>query len=346
MDVRSQIRFDPPESCLRLALVSQIGNSPLGCRGLDEKEVFGLPVEWKADLGRLLPEGRVRLDEPMAKHTTFRIGGQADALVMPGSTEELGRVLAFAREHKIPFLIVGRGSNLLVRDGGIRGIVIKIAEGMDNVQTNGVRMVAEAGVSLSALAKKCAALSLAGFEFAAGIPGSLGGALAMNAGAYGGEMKDVVEWVESMDADGMTRRRSNSEMLFSYRHSILQGTGEIALKAGLLLSAGDGEQIEVRMKELNDRRQANQPLTLPSAGSVFKRPEGHYTGPMIQDCGLKGCRVGGAEVSTLHANFIVNTGGATATDVLALIEKVRETVYARYGVWLEPEVRVVGEDVK
>lgn len=303
-----------------------------------------MSVDWKDELSHLLP--RVRLDEPMAKHTTFRIGGPADAMVSPGSAEELGRVLAFARAQKVPFIIIGRGSNLLVRDGGIRGIVVRIAEGMDNVQTDGPRIFAEAGISLSVLAKKAASLSLAGLEFAAGIPGSLGGALAMNAGAYGGEMKDVVEWVESMDAAGEVRRRSNAEMAFSYRHSVLQETGEIALRAGLLLAAGDRKEIEARMKELNDRRQANQPLTLPSAGSVFKRPEGHYTGPMIQECGLKGCRVGGAEVSTLHANFIVNTGGATAADVLTLIERVRETVHGRYGVWLEPEVRVIGEDVK
>lgn len=301
--------------------------------------------DWRDRLAALLPPGRVSTDEPMAKHTTFRIGGPADALVTPHNNDELKRVIRFAAEEGLPVMVIGRGSNLLVRDGGIRGMVIKMSGGFDEVKAEGSRLTAGAGVQLVTLARKAAALELTGLEFASGIPGSLGGALVMNAGAYDGEMKDVVEWVDVMDSGGRVKQLTAGEMGFSYRHSGLQETGDVALRAGLVLKPGEPQAIEARMKELAERRQTKQPLTLPSAGSVFRRPPGHYAGPLIEESGLKGTRVGGAEVSTLHANFIVNAGGATAADVLGLIEHVRQTVHARSGVWLEPEVRVVGEDV-
>lgn len=301
--------------------------------------------DWRDRLAALLPPGRVSTDEPMAKHTTFRIGGPADALVTPHNNDELKRVIRFAAEEGLPAMVIGRGSNLLVRDGGIRGMVIKMSGGFVEVKAEGSRLTAGAGVQLVTLARKAAALELTGLEFASGIPGSLGGALVMNAGAYDGEMKDVVEWVDVMDSGGRVKQLTAGEMGFSYRHSGLQETGDVALRAGLVLKPGEPQAIEARMKELAERRQTKQPLTLPSAGSVFRRPPGHYAGPLIEESGLKGTRVGGAEVSTLHANFIVNAGGATAADVLGLIEHVRQTVHARSGVWLEPEVRVVGEDV-
>lgn len=303
-----------------------------------------MPSSWVVDLQSILPLGRIQLGEPMSRHTTFHIGGPADAFVTPHGLDELRQVLAFAQGRSIPLTVIGRGSNLLVRDGGVRGIVVQIAEGLDRAEIEGSEIEAEAGISLSALARKAAANGLSGLEFAAGIPGSLGGALAMNAGAYGGEMKDVVTWVDVLDSAGELRRHTCEEMGFSYRHSILQDTGGLAVRARMRLAFGDRASIEARMRELNEQRQSKQPLSLPSAGSVFKRPPGHYAGPLIESSGLKGTRVGGAEVSTLHANFIVNIGGATASDVLALIERVRRTVHEHSGVWLEPEIRVVGED--
>lgn len=291
-----------------------------------------------------VPTGQIRLNEDMSLHTTFRLGGPADVFVCPASINELSAVLKYVAKHALPLLIIGRGSNLIVRDGGIRGVVIKLAEGFENVTIAGTSITAEAGVALAALAKRAATASLAGFEFAAGIPGSLGGALVMNAGAYGGEMCQVVDWVDCMDRDGNVRRRSNAEMEYSYRHSVLLDTDEIAVRARLNLHSGVREDIEAKIRELNAQRASKQPLTLPSAGSVFKRPPGNYAGPLIESAGLKGFRIGGAMVSELHANFIVNVGGATASDVLAVMEHVQQTVLQQHGIKMEPEVRVVGED--
>ncbi len=300
--------------------------------------------EYLQGLRDCVPAGQVRLNEDMALHTTFRLGGPADVFVCPTSADELSAVLKYLAKQPIPLLIIGRGSNLIVRDGGIRGVVVKLGEGFDHVTIEGTYITAEAGVALAALSWKAAEASLAGFEFAAGIPGSLGGALVMNAGAYGGEMCQVVDWVDCMDRGGNVRRRSNAEMEYAYRHSILHDTDEIAIGAGLNLRAGVREEIETQIKELNARRASKQPLNWPSAGSVFKRPPGNYAGPLIESAGLKGFRIGGAMVSELHANFIVNVGGATAADVLAVIEHVQQTVLAQHGIKMEPEVRVVGED--
>ena len=308
--------------------------------------------EFLQGLRECVPAEQVRLNEDMSLHTSFRLGGPADVFVCPTSAAELSAVLKFVAQHPIqhpaqhpiPLLIIGRGSNLIVRDGGIRGVVVKLGDGFDKVTIEGTYVTAEAGVALAALSWKAAAAALAGFEFAAGIPGSLGGALVMNAGAYGGEMSQVVDWVDCMDRSGNVRRRSNAEMEYAYRHSILHDTDEIAVGAGLNLHAGVREEIETKIKELNAQRACKQPLTLPSAGSVFKRPPGNYAGPLIESAGLKGFRIGGAEVSELHANFIVNVGGATAADVLGVIEHVQQTVLAQHGIRMEPEIRVVGED--
>ena len=312
-------------------------------RGMRVPEGSEAP-EYLQGLRDCVPAGQVRLNEDMALHTTFRLGGPADVFVCPTSAAELSAVLKYVAKHPIPLLIIGRGSNLIVRDGGIRGVVVKLGEGFDKATIEGTYVTAEAGVALAALAKKAALAALAGFEFAAGIPGSLGGALVMNAGAYGGEMCQVVDWVDCMDRDGNVRRRSNAEMEYAYRHSILHDTDEIAIGAGLNLHAGVREEIEAKIRELNAQRASKQPLTLPSAGSVFKRPPGNYAGPLIESAGLKGFRIGGAMVSELHANFIVNVGGATAADVLGVIAHVQQTVLAQHGIKMEPEVRVVGED--
>lgn len=285
----------------------------------------------------------VHLHEPMSRHTTFDIGGPADALVVPRTIEELQQVVQFCGEHELPIFVMGNGSNLLVRDRGIRAVVIKVAGAMSTVTLTEEGMEAEAGISLAALARAAVDASLGGLEFAAGIPGTLGGAVLMNAGAYGGEMKDVIARVWAMDYAGQLHEFQAEELNFGYRHSALQGKELIVVKAALRLQPQDPDTSQAIIADLAARRRAKQPLHLPSAGSTFKRPPGHYAGALIQDAGLKGKRIGGAEVSTLHAGFVVNVGGATAADVEQLIYHVQETVHEKFGVRLEPEVRIVGE---
>ncbi|NPV89332.1 MAG: UDP-N-acetylmuramate dehydrogenase [Firmicutes bacterium] len=296
-------------------------------------------------LGELVPAERIKYNEPMSRHTTFAIGGPADALVTPGSEEELARLIIFAREHRLPLLVIGLGSNLLVKDGGVRGLVVKIDRGLGQVEFRSDRMRAGAGIPLAELSKMAAGESLSGLEFAVGIPGSLGGALVMNAGAYGGEMKDVVESVRAIDQQGEVLELDAGQLDYGYRHSSLQGSGLVVVSADLKLKAGDPAEIKARMQEYTERRQAVQPLELPSAGSVFRRPPGKYVGPMIEGLGLKGFNVGDAQVSEKHAGFIVNRGQATAGDVLGLIEIIQQVVQEHCGVRLEPEIQVVGEDL-
>jgi len=284
------------------------------------------------------------LSEPMLRHTSFCIGGPADALYVPRDLADLRAVLGAAQQLAVPITIMGAGSNLLVRDGGIRGLVVKIAGTFDQVSLEGTRMTAGAGAQLSTLARRAAEAGLAGLEFASGIPGALGGALSMNAGAYGGEMKDVVRRVRVLRDDGMETTLSAEEMLFGYRQSVLQHQNLVALEAEMELTIGDMAEISAKIEELNRRRREKQPLTLPSAGSVFKRPPGNFAGTLIEQAGLKGCRIGGAEVSTLHAGFIVNVGNATAKDVELLIRHVQQVVQEKSGVSLETEIRILGEE--
>jgi len=284
----------------------------------------------------------VLLDEPMKNHTTFRIGGLADALAMPQNKAEMLRTLQLCRARGVPFFILGNGSNLLVRDGGIRGVVIKTCD-LNAVEINGETVTAEAGMLLSALAAKVGEAELADFEFAAGIPGSLGGAIFMNAGAYGGEMKDVIEEVECVDKDGNLLTLSNGGMKFSYRHSAAESGELIVLSAKLKLRHGNRDEIFAKIRDYNSRRREKQPLEMPSAGSTFKRPIGSYAGRLIMDSGLAGFFVGGAMVSPKHCGFVVNKGGATAADVLDLIEHIRRVVNENYGILLEPEIKVIGE---
>lgn len=284
------------------------------------------------------------IDEPMKRHTSFRIGGPADALAHPQTEEELSLLLERAGALGVPVTVIGNGSNLLVRDKGIRGLVIKLGGALCGFSQDGVTLTFGSGATLAFASRKAAELSLAGLEFASGIPGTIGGAVCMNAGAYGGEMAQVVEAVRVMDAEGKIRSMPREELRFSYRSTAIKGSDYIVLGVKLRLEPGDRKLIEDKMADLNARRCAKQPLEYPSAGSVFKRPPGHFAGTLIEQAGLKGYAVGGAMVSQKHAGFIVNTGGATASDVLELIEAVREKVLKSSGVSLEPEVLVLGEE--
>ena len=282
--------------------------------------------------------------EPMAKHTSFRIGGPADLLAQPADEAELAALLKATSEHAVPVTLIGNGSNLLVRDKGIRGLVIKLGNLFSGVEVCGNTMTFGCGVSLAMASKKAASLSLSGLEFAVGIPGTIGGAVYMNAGAYDGEMAKVVTKVRVMDEQGKTSELAASELDFAYRHTALQNSGHIVTSVTVSLVPGDADAIAAKMADFSQRRISKQPLELPSAGSMFKRPPGYFAGTLIDQTGLKGYTVGGAQVSTKHAGFVVNIGGATASDVLQLISDVQSKVFAAHGVHLEPEVLVLGEE--
>lgn len=283
------------------------------------------------------------LAEPMTKHTSFHIGGPAELMAQPQSEAELQSLLVKAAEAAVPVTLVGNGSNLLVRDKGIRGLVIKLGSMLRDIKVSGNVLTFGSGVSLAQASKKAAELGLSGMEFAVGIPGSIGGAVYMNAGAYDGEMSKVVKSVRVMDAAGEVSELSAGELDFGYRHSALQGSGKIVTSVTVELAAGDKQAIAEKMADFSNRRITKQPLELPSAGSMFKRPPGYFAGTLIDQTGLKGYTVGGAQVSTKHAGFVVNIGGATAADVLQLISDVQAKVFAAHGVHLEPEVLVLGE---
>ena len=284
------------------------------------------------------------LEEPMAKHTSFRIGGPADVLAQPGNEAELAALLKRAADHAVPVTLVGNGSNLLVRDKGIRGLVIKLSNLFSSITVAGNVLTFGSGISLAMASKKAASLSLSGLEFAVGIPGTIGGAVYMNAGAYDGEMAKVVTSVQVMDRQGQSSQLKADELDFSYRHTALQNSGLIVTSVTVSLQPGEAESIKAKMDDFSQRRIAKQPLELPSAGSMFKRPVGYFAGTLIEQTGLKGYTVGGAQVSTKHAGFVVNVGGATAKDVLQLIRDVQDRVLAAQGVQLEPEVLVLGEE--
>lgn len=295
------------------------------------------------ELYRIVGKQNVKLEESMAKHTTFRIGGPAKYFVLPQTVEELSQVLAVCKAEHIPYFILGRGSNLLVSDKGMSQVVIQLEQNMSNFTIEGNRVNALAGVSLGRLGIALRDAGLTGFEFAAGIPGTLGGAITMNAGAYGGEMKDIVESVSLMDGDGNLLQKSCEEMEFAYRHSAVEGTEYVVVGATLVLQPGDKEDITNRMTELAEARRQKQPLEYPSAGSTFKRPVGYFAGKLIMDAGLAGYQVGGAQVSEKHCGFVINKGGATAADVMQLMEDVQKKVWDTFQVEIEPEVRLIGE---
>ncbi len=295
------------------------------------------------ELEKRLPGMKLVRSAPMAQYTTLRLGGPADMLAEPASLQQLAELLAAAHQLDIPITLMGHGSNLLVKDGGIRGLVIRLCREMRRTEVHGNVIRAEAGVMLSSLAMTAAENSLAGLVFASGIPGTVGGGVYMNAGAYGGEMSQVVTLVEGVDYTGQPFACTGEEMAFGYRHSRLMEEQKIVTHVTCTLPGGDRETIVKEMVELNRRRAEKQPLTLPSAGSTFKRPATGYASALIDECGLKGFTLGGAQVSEKHAGFLVNRGG-TAADFLALIAHVQREVYQQKGVQLEPEVRILGED--
>lgn len=308
----------------------------------DRKE--GTPVtinERKALFDGIAP---CRTQEEMRLHTTFRIGGPAELFVTPESEAALCRAVEACRAADLPYQIVGNGSNLLVSDEGIEGAVIAVGEGLDGVEPVPGGLRAGAGVRLSSLCRAAQAQGLSGLEFAFGIPGTLGGGLFMNAGAYGGELAQVVRRVRVLTREGELRTREAAQCAFGYRHSAFMDNGDVILAAELALTPDDPAAIEARMQTYLQRRKEKQPLEYPSAGSVFRRPAGHYAGALIERSGLKGARVGGAQVSEKHAGFIINCGGATAGDVRALIEQIQRKVRQDSGVELECEVRFIGRD--
>lgn len=281
--------------------------------------------------------------ESMKKHTTFRIGGPADIFAVPDTIEKAAKIIGICREQKVPFYVIGNGSNLLVSDQGYRGVVVQVYKNLSAIEIKGDIITAQAGAMLSVIAKKAMAASLTGFEFASGIPGTVGGAAVMNAGAYGGEMKQVLTEVTVLTQEGELRRIPSEELKLGYRYSVIPEKGWIVLEAKLKLHRGDYDMIKARMDELKEKRVEKQPLELPSAGSTFKRPEGYFAGKLIMDAGLRGFSVGGAQVSEKHCGFVVNTGEATAKDVRDLIREVSRQVKTKFGVELEPEVKMLGE---
>lgn len=282
-------------------------------------------------------------DEPMKNHTTFRIGGNAEMFVSVKSADELAALIRLAKSEQVPITIIGNGSNLLVSDNGIKGLVLEIGSGLSDFQINENVIVAEAGVKMSRLAAAAAKKSLTGLEEISGIPGTLGGGIYMNAGAYGGEIKNLVKSVTFVDEDGEIRTISAEDCCFGYRKSIFSEGGKYIVSAEIVLQNGDENEIREKMADYTKRRTQKQPLSYPSAGSTFKRPEGYFAGGLIEQAGLKGFSVGGAQISELHAGFIINKGGATSEDVWAVIRHAQKTVQEKFGVMLEPEVKYIGE---
>ena len=292
-------------------------------------------------ISAMIPHIELKMNEPMAKHTSFKIGGGAEVMAFPRNPRELSEILKASALLDCKPAILGAGTNVLAPDGGIRGLVICLKDCMDGMEKlEGNRIRVAAGVTMTRAAVFAANLGLSGLEFAHGIPGTVGGGVYMNAGAYGGEIVQVCESVSVMDMAGDLRERSNEEMRFSYRHSVLEEEGGIVVSAVFRLSPMEPEQIKAKMKELQGKRSASQPLDLPSAGSAFKRPVGGYAAALIDEAGLKGYQVGGAAISTKHAGFAVNLGGATAEDVKNLLSQVSDKVFDKSGIRLEPEVRI------
>lgn len=291
----------------------------------------------------IVPDERLLFHEPMSRYTTFRVGGEAECIVIVQTEAELAKLIPYLNQVEQEYFILGNGSNLLVGDKGYRGIIVKLGGPMEEVHVDGCRIVASAGALLSKTAATARANSLTGMEFAAGIPGSIGGAIVMNAGAYDGEMKQIVESVRVMDRDGQIMILDNDTMEFGYRTSIIKNRPFIVLEVTLQLAEGDEAQIGERMEELARLRKSKQPLEYPSAGSTFKRPEGNYAGKLIMDAGLRGYRIGGAQVSNKHCGFVVNTGNAAAADIREVIEEVQEKVKDKFHVSLEPEVIFLGD---
>ena len=295
-------------------------------------------------LNNVIAKDSILIDEPMSRHTTFRVGGPADFFVTPKAKEEVRDVIRICKEAGMPYYIIGNGSNLLVSDAGYRGVVVQIYKEMNEVKVEGDLVKAQAGALLSGIAAKALGAELTGFEFASGIPGTIGGACVMNAGAYGGEMKDVLESVTVLTGEGKIIELGRNELELGYRTSVIAKKGYIVLGAVLKLERGDGEKIKTYMDELKEKRVTKQPLEYPSAGSTFKRPEGYFAGKLIEDAGLRGFQVGGAQVSEKHCGFVINRNHATAADIMELMRQVQIRVKENSGVDLEPEVKRLGDE--
>lgn len=295
-------------------------------------------------LNNVIAKDSILTDEPMSRHTTFRVGGPADFFVTPKAKEEVRDVIRICKEAGMLYYIIGNGSNLLVSDAGYRGVIVQIYKEMNEVKVEGDLVKAQAGALLSGIAAKALGAELSGFEFASGIPGTIGGACVMNAGAYGGEMKDVLESVTVLTGEGKIIELGRNELELGYRTSVIAKKGYIVLGAVLKLERGDGEKIKTYMDELKEKRVTKQPLEYPSAGSTFKRPEGYFAGKLIEDAGLRGFQVGGAQVSEKHCGFVINRNHATAADIMELMRQVQIRVKENSGVDLEPEVKRLGDE--
>ena len=295
-------------------------------------------------LNNVIAKDSILIDEPMSRHTTFRVGGPADFFVTPKAKEEVRDVIRICKEAGMPYYIIGNGSNLLVSDAGYRGVVVQIYKEMNEVKVEGDLVKAQAGALLSGIAAKALGAELSGFEFASGIPGTIGGACVMNAGAHGREMKDVLEFVTVLTGEGKIIELGRNELELGYRTSVIAKKGYIVLGAVLKLERGDGEKIKTYMDELKEKRVTKQPLEYPSAGSTFKRPEGYFAGKLIEDAGLRGFQVGGAQVSEKHCGFVINRDHATAADIMELMRQVQIRVKENSGVDLEPEVKRLGDE--
>ena len=295
-------------------------------------------------LNNVIAKDSILINEPMSRHTTFRVGGPADFFVTPKAKEEVRDVIRICKEAGMPYYIIGNGSNLLVSDAGYRGVIVQIYKEMNEVKVEGDLVKAQAGALLSGIAAKALGAELSGFEFASGIPGTIGGACVMNAGAYGGEMKDVLESVTVLTGEGKIIELGRNELELGYRTSVIAKKGYIVLGAVLKLERGDGEKIKTYMDELKEKRVTKQPLEYPSAGSTFKRPEGYFAGKLIEDAGLRGFQVGGAQVSEKHCGFVINRDHATAADIMELMRQVQSRVKENSGVDLEPEVKRLGDE--
>ena len=295
------------------------------------------------ELCKIVSEDQILKDEPMDKHTTFRAGGKADYLVMPSNEEQVRDLVLLLKKENVPYYVMGNGSNLLVRDQGFKGVIIQIARKMNQIRVEGETIYAQAGALLSKIAAQALGEGLTGFEFASGIPGTLGGAVMMNAGAYGGEMKQVIVNACVLTSEGEIAVIPADLMELGYRTSVFAKNQDIILSAQLKLEYGNEAVIREYMDELKEQRVSKQPLEYPSAGSTFKRPEGYFAGKLIQDAGLRGFQVGGAQVSEKHCGFVINKDGATASDVMELMRQVSDKVYDKFGVRLEPEVKRLGE---
>lgn len=298
------------------------------------------------ELHKILSHHNIQFEAPMKEHTTFKLGGKADILVTPENYEELIRILKLCRDKNISYYILGKGSNIIVKDGGIRGVVIKLSKLKEICLKNEKLVVAQSGASFIDVSLFSARHNLTGLEFACGIPGSVGGAVAMNAGAYGGEVCQVLHKVLVIDENIELKELKLEDMDFAYRNSVILKKGYVVLEATFKLKKGNHEDIQCLIHDLTRKRIEKQPLEKPSAGSTFKRPEGYFAGKLIQDSGLKGFQIGEAQVSEKHSGFIVNNGEATASEVLSLIKYVQDTVYKKHNVKLETEVRIIGEDKK